>query len=149
LMLTRGWRRFDWQQVLRNEGPSITYPIEQGLTISGSVTNKQNSRLVADQNVILALLDDVKEFYEMNTDESGQFVFNDLLFPDSTEVLVQTIDSRKRRHYHIALDSIATIDPRKRSVLVPYRMDLNEAYRDYLNLSRTREQIDRSFGLSN
>lgn len=149
LMLTRGWRRFDWQQVLRNEGPSITYPIEQGLTISGSVTNKQNRRLVADQNVILALLGDVKEFYDMNTDESGHFEFNDLLFPDSTEVLVQTIDSRKRRHYDIALDSIATIDPRKRSVLVPYRMDLNEAYRDYLNLSRTREQIDRSFGLSN
>lgn len=149
LMLTRGWRRFDWQQVLRNDGQSITHPLEQGLTISGSVTNKQNRRLVADQNVILALLGDVKEFYEMNTDEAGRFEFNNLLFPDSTEVLVQTVDSRKRRHYDITLDSVATVDPRRRSVQVPYRHDHNEAYRDYLNLSRTREQIDRSFGLSN
>lgn len=149
LMLTRGWRRFDWQQVMHNEGPTLAYPIEQGLTISGSVVNKQNKRLVADQNVILALLGDVKEFYDMNTDESGRFEFNDLLYPDSTDVLVQTIDSRKRRHYDILLDSIITVDPRTRPAVIPYRTDPNDIYREYLSLSRTREQIDRSFGLSN
>jgi len=149
LMLTRGWRRFDWQKVMSLEGPILQYPLEQGLTIQGTVVNKQNRRVATSQNVILALLGDVKEFYDTETDESGKFRFENLLYPDSTEVLVQTLDARKRRHYDIILDAIINYDSRVKKPRVPHDENINKLYVSYLNQSRVREQIDRSFGLSN
>src|SRR5690606_283837 len=113
LMLTKGWRRFDWQKIMNDEFPEKVHPIELGITISGSVVQKQNRRVTANQNVVLALLGDVKEFYQIDTDDQGRFTFPDLLFPDSTEVLLQTIDSRKRRFYDILLDSLDTFDRRE------------------------------------
>jgi TonB-dependent SusC/RagA subfamily outer membrane receptor len=149
LMLTRGWRRFDWQKVMSSDGPRLQYPLEQGLTIRGTVMNKQNKRAATSQNVILALLGDVKEFYDTETDELGQFKFENLLYPDSTEVLVQTLDTRKRRHYDIILETIINYDPRIRKPSESYNQSVNSQYLAYLNQSRVREQIDRSFGLSN
>lgn len=149
LMLTRGWRRFDWQEVMSSESSDMKYPLEQGLTISGTVINKHNKRLTADQNVILALLGDVKEFYDTETDANGRFLFQNLLYPDSTEVLVQTLDSRKRRHYDIVLDTVANFDPRLPSKLLINHAADDGRYATYLSQSRVREQIDRSYGLSN
>jgi TonB-dependent SusC/RagA subfamily outer membrane receptor len=149
LMLTRGWRRFDWQKVMASDGPVLTYPLEQGLTIGGTVMNKQNKRVATGQNVILALIGDVKEFYDTETDEVGKFTFKNLLYPDSTDVLVQTLDSRKKRHYDILLDAIITYDPRVRQKRVQVLDNVNSLYMSYLTQSRFRDQIDRSFGLSN
>ncbi len=149
LMLTRGWRRFDWQKVMSSDGPSTKYPLEQGLTISGTVINKQNKRVTPNQNVILALLGDVKEFYDTETDDTGRFVFHNLLYPDSTEVLIQTLDSRKRRNYDIELDTVTNYDPRLPLKGFYGNASDGDQYLAYLNLSRAREQIDRSYGLSN
>src|SRR5690606_16052810 len=66
LMLTKGWRRFDWQKIMNDEFPEEVHPIELGVTISGSVVQKQNRRVTAYQNVVLALLGDVKEFYQID-----------------------------------------------------------------------------------
>ncbi len=149
LMLTRGWRRFDWQKVMSSDGPHLQHALEQGLAIRGTVVNKQNKRAVTGQNVILALLGGVKEFYDTETDEQGQFKFENLIYPDSTEVLLQTLDTRKRRHYDIILETIINYDPRIRKQPATYQQNVNSLYLSYLNQSRMREQIDRSFGLSN
>lgn len=150
LMLTRGWRRFEWQKIMSLNGPDIVYPLEQGLTIGGTVMNKQNNRVATGQNVILALIGDVKEFYDTETDDKGTFKFENVLYPDSTEVLVQTLDSRKKRHYDIVLDTINRYDPRsqkKSTIFLDH--DVNSRYLAYMRQSRVRDQIDRSFGLSN
>lgn len=149
LMLTRGWRRFEWQKIMSLNGPDIVYPLEQGLTIGGTVMNKQNNRVATGQNVILALIGDVKEFYDTETDDKGTFKFENVLYPDSTEVLVQTLDSRKKRHYDIVLDTINRYDPRSQKSTIFLDHDVNSRYLAYMRQSRVRDQIDRSFGLSN
>jgi len=151
LMLTKGWRRFDWQKIMTDEFPEEIHQIEMGLTISGSVVQKQNRRVTKNQNVILALLGDVKEFYQIDTDDEGRFTFLDLLYPDSTEILIQTIDSRKRRFYDILLDSLDNYDPRvlDRNRNGTRDAELKDAYATYLRSARDRERFDRAFGLQN
>lgn len=71
LLLTQGWRRFVWEDVLKSTGPAITYQPEQ-TTISGTIllnngapANKGKVSLYPDGPTVLA-------------DENGRFVFKDV-----------------------------------------------------------------------
>ncbi len=151
LMLTKGWRRFDWQKVLKGEERDYDFPIEQGLRISGKVINKSSKKPTPNQYVLFAILGDIKEFYDTETDRDGRFQFQNLMFPDSTEVILQTVDKREKRHYDIILEPQNAFDKRSTTLRIPPAnpSELSKAYADYLRLARDRDRFDRAFGLQN
>ena len=90
VMLTQGWRRFNWQDVLEAKPMPIIYPTEENISFAGKVRkdNKQGTPIKAD--VVLSILDG-QNFTSTNltTDEDGLFYFKGFDLPDSTEILIQ------------------------------------------------------------
>lgn len=88
LLLTRGWRRFNWQEVLY-ESPNIIYPPQQHLAIPGKIT-KGNRQKPVKADVFLNILDE-ENFAALNltTQDDGLFLFSGFDFKDSIEIVLQ------------------------------------------------------------
>ena len=90
LLLTHGWRRFNWQEVLAEKPSPIIYPTEENISFAGSVKkdNKKQSPVKAD--VFLNILD--KEHFaslNLTTEEDGLFYFRGFDLTDSLDILIQ------------------------------------------------------------
>lgn len=101
LMLTQGWRRFNWADMLQNKTPSFNFlPEFNGPIISGRLTNQVTNKPVKDIIAYLAIPGKRVQLYTSNSDSLGRLIFNMKDFYGPGEVVVQTnqlIDS----NYHI------------------------------------------------
>lgn len=48
LLMTQGWRRFNWESVVKYEHPKLRFPFETGLAIKGKLTGADGKRGVAN-----------------------------------------------------------------------------------------------------
>ncbi len=86
LMLTQGYRRFSYSDVVYDKNPQIFYVPEQGISLSGMLRTTTGLP-VARGNIHLTIPD--KIFYkDATTDASGYFVFTNLVFQDSSKVIL-------------------------------------------------------------
>ena len=89
LLMTHTWRRFKWQQVLNQEVPNLTYPIEQNFSLSG-VIRKEGSDKPVESEVSLSILDeDAFSLMSLKTEKDGLFYFKGFEFKDTTNILIQ------------------------------------------------------------
>ncbi len=90
LMLTQGWRRFNFGDVINNQLEQPKHFLEVGQTLSGTY---EAALLGKREGVpITALAVDPLISVSTEADEKGNFLFNELDFPDST---VFTLQSQK------------------------------------------------------
>ena len=104
LMLTQGWRRFTWKNIINNVGPNITYQPEQSITISGTVT--KGNKPVAGGKVMLMATKGTLYILDTVTNAEGKFVFDNLSFGDSTKFVVQARTKTERKFVDINLDIV-------------------------------------------
>jgi uncharacterized protein YfaS (alpha-2-macroglobulin family) len=69
LMMTRGWRRFSWNKVLKNDVPRLVYQPEHA-TIAGTVTNFKPDAPAEKHKVTIKGTD-----FSTTTDKDGKFTF--------------------------------------------------------------------------
>lgn len=106
LMLTQGYRHFEWKQIMSGGNQAIAYQPERSLGISGYVkTNK--GRPVANAKVSLFTTRGGAFFIDTLTDANGRFVFDNLTFDDSTKFVVQSRVKRGQDDVVLDLDSIS------------------------------------------
>ncbi|MGF1585035.1 MAG: TonB-dependent receptor plug domain-containing protein [Bacteroidales bacterium] len=86
LMLTHGWRRFEWNKALSGEVPDIRYPPASSLSISGKVLHPSNDQPMPNFPVSLDLFKQQGEEYTTNTDTRGSFTFDGLTFNDNVRI---------------------------------------------------------------
>lgn len=106
LMLTQGYHRFEWKEVLNNRFNTNTYLPENSLQVSGMLTTP-SGRPVVNGKVKLIDLDDSSFTLDTVTDANGRFAFTDLTFPDSLRLIVQARTDKNKKDVVIHLDSIA------------------------------------------
>lgn len=104
LMLTQGYRRFEWKQVLSGNLPPIVYQPEKSLQVSGFVKAGKNP--VAKGKVTLFTSAGGVFFMDTLTDDKGHFAFTDLIFKDSVRFVVQARTAKDRKDVDIDLDDI-------------------------------------------
>ena len=104
LMLTQGWRRFLWKNVISGIGPVLTYKAEQSTSISGTVT--KGGKPVPNGKVML--MSTKGGFFVMDTitNAEGKFNFDNLVFNDSTKFVVQARTKADRKFVEINVDAI-------------------------------------------
>ncbi|MCZ4223796.1 carboxypeptidase-like regulatory domain-containing protein [Pedobacter rhodius] len=104
LMLTQGWRRFLWKNVIGGAGPVITYKAEQSTSISGTVT--KGGKPVPNGKVML--MSTKGGFFVMDTvtNAEGKFNFDNLVFNDSTKFVVQARTKADRKFVEINIDAV-------------------------------------------
>lgn len=90
VMLTHGYRGFEWKQVLDNSYPSLAYQPEKHLEIAGVAQNLSGKPLA---NAAVSLISTIGgPILSEKTDDKGIFKFRNLEFWDSTHFVLQAVN---------------------------------------------------------
>ncbi|MCS5491510.1 TonB-dependent receptor plug domain-containing protein [Algoriphagus limi] len=94
VMLTHGWRRITWNEVLENKIPEVNFFIERGINIEGQVTDQEDTRRGLSGGKITALVGEGIEIVTSEFGPNGRFIFRDLEYQDSAKVTITAEDNR-------------------------------------------------------
>lgn len=105
LMLTQGYHRFEWKQLLNNSYPPLKYQPENSLQLSGTVLTT-GGKPVVNGKVKLFDLDSIRFTRDTVTDVNGRFAFKNLTFDDSIRFIVQARNAKNKRDVVIKMDKV-------------------------------------------
>ncbi|HEY4936358.1 MAG TPA: hypothetical protein VII44_07250, partial [Puia sp.] len=88
LLLTHGWRRFNWESVVSGNFPELKYPRDAGfLSIKGEIRNSTNLNNQDSMALLLVSRDRKKNVLKLPVNNEGKFGQNGLFFYDSVQVV--------------------------------------------------------------
>ena len=143
LMLTQGWRRFLWKEILNDNWPAISYNIEKSTIVrKGQVLDPLTNSPVAQQNISFLMLRK-KRLYERITDENGFFTFF-VDASDGKESLFFTVwdENGPQTGYKVIIDEELPGYHFTDSEEISYR---NQVKQNYLENRNVRAHIESSF----
>lgn len=133
LMMTQGWRRFDWSTIMENESQpaSTSFFVETGVELKGKVT-KNNGKNAGAISLTL-MYNKVKNKQPIikieKSDAEGNFVFYDLDILDTTTVLLQALNKNGKKS-DMTINLLPQTSPPKVKVvqtpLLPMEFDAKE-----------------------
>ena len=103
LMLTQGWRGFDWKSVSSGILPSFVYQPEQNIGVSGKVT-ESTGRPSVGSKVTLMSSAGTTVILDTITNTNGRFSFSNLIFKDSTTFVLQAKNAKGKSNVEIFVD---------------------------------------------
>ena len=107
LMLTQGWSRYSWKNMISNEPFTITHPIEKGLYIEGSVKSLVKKKPKPNIDVLMFLMgDSTSQHGKVITDRLGKFNFSLADFYGRQKLSIQTKENDKRKDNNVMLDRV-------------------------------------------
>lgn len=134
LLLTQGWRRFIWKNVIADLSPIIRYEAEKGLKISGTITTYGGKPLA---NSKVSVFSSSGGFFAIDTltDDKGRFNFGPMMFNDSTKFIVQARNAKNKASVEIKLDVFDGQIITKNKNNGDIEINVNEALSGYLQKS--------------
>lgn len=131
LMLTQGWRTFEWTDIMESKYPAIRFAQEQDLTLWGRLI-RSNGDPISKGEVLLFLKDQYQTFITTATNADGYFGFQGFYFTDTIQVVVQGSDSRGSRS-DVEISMLSRQNPPSKSdyVLKPNLILQTALYSDY------------------
>ncbi|WP_432713436.1 carboxypeptidase-like regulatory domain-containing protein [Pedobacter sp.] len=147
LMLTQGYRRFAYKDILADRYPKVSYLPEQGMNITGTLRDrtgmpvkKAGLRLTVPGRTYSA---------EALTSPSGIFNFQNLNFPDSSQVVISAKYGANGNNLMIMVDPIpaAAMSPNRNAAEEVQNIDstlnnyLNNSKKQYSYLRQLKEVV--------
>jgi hypothetical protein len=134
LMLTQGYRRFSFKDILANKYTPITYAPEQGMEITGTLRDRTGMPV---KKAALRLTIPGKTYSaEAITSPSGLFAFKNLNIPDSSEVVVSAKYNSNGNNMMIMVDQAPSPAITKNAYAPDEVMNIDSALSTYLNNSK-------------
>ncbi|MDQ4140073.1 MAG: TonB-dependent receptor plug domain-containing protein, partial [Bacteroidota bacterium] len=96
LLLTQGWRRFNWKETVAGTFPALKYSNETDLSITGKLVTNKN-KPVEGGEALLYLQGQHQAFITTETDKQGAFAFDGFDFTGTIDVVIQGTDANGRR----------------------------------------------------
>lgn len=127
LMMTQGWRRFNWPEIIEGQFPRINYPLEQGFTLEGKITKLNNNNKSVAADVYISTMGSEFVMDQVKTEEDGEFLFLGLNFPDTTDIIIQANqqqddDNDKKKKRRADIDQLGPDGKRNVDILLaPWR----------------------------
>jgi TonB-dependent SusC/RagA subfamily outer membrane receptor len=146
LMLTQGYRRFSWKQLLSNSLPADAFPVEKSLSISGHISTLGGKPL---PNGGVKVLSNKGGFFFKDTiaDNTGAFLFKDLVFADSTKFLVQARSSKDRKNVKIDIDNIPLQTAGFNKNAADLQVNINDGLSQYIHNTKASYDSQIKSGL--
>ncbi|HEY8929881.1 MAG TPA: TonB-dependent receptor [Mucilaginibacter sp.] len=146
LMLTQGYRYFNWKKILSDGEPNIKFQPEKGLSISGKVSKWGKPFLNAKVKLFsnkggTFMLDTV-------TDKDGRFAFNDLMFEDSTKFVIQSKVPKGQDAVTLDLDTTFSHQLELKTNFHPVITDISADFSGYLLNQRRFYEEQQRFGIN-
>ncbi|TSD63820.1 TonB-dependent receptor [Inquilinus sp. KBS0705] len=148
LMLTQGYHRFEWRDVLNDKIAADAYEPENALTVMGTVSTP-SGKPVPNGKVKLINFDDINYSYETVTDADGKFAFGNLSFADSVRFIVQATNAKNKRDVVINLDSIAPANTAANKNRADFEITTADAPAEYAQSSKALYSEQLRYGVGN
>ncbi len=107
LMLTQGYHRFEWKQVLNNTSPPIAYQPEKGIELQGSIKTLSGKIVTNGKIAIMCVKEGV--IIDTLTDATGNFKIGDLNFSDTAKLVLSA--KKNKSNPNVIIDVIPTKYP--------------------------------------
>lgn len=142
-MLTQGWRRFTWQNIINKVQPDFMYKPEKTLALRGKVTNNKKPVPNAD---LIVFTSKAGGIMQVKANANGEFDLDSLSFPDSTKFVIQARSEKGRKFVEIIMDEgfDQLIPAQNQSVL---NANINSSMISYLKNSKTQYEELLKYGL--
>ncbi len=92
LMLTQGYRNFEWKQVLAKDPAVLAFQPEKGLEISGRITSVSNTPV--SNGTVTLVPSKGGPVLSSQSDSNGVFRFSNLVFADTAHVVLSAVNSK-------------------------------------------------------
>lgn len=131
LMLTQGWRKINWENLIDNKLPKSTFEPENSLQIRGTLFGKNNAPVANGKISLFSSTNGVFANSTM-TDENGKFVFDELDFNDSTRFTLQGSKEKKQNSLKVKWETVPpqSVGPTKN--LGDFEADVHQSLKGYL-----------------
>ena len=103
VLLTHGWSRFTWEDVLKGSFPDQGHYIEQGINIAGQITEQNQTKKGLGGGKISAIVGEGEELLTTEYGPDGSFLLTDLQCQDSETVTLTAEDQRARNFINLAI----------------------------------------------
>ncbi|HTE25629.1 hypothetical protein [Flavitalea sp.] len=126
LMMTQGWRRFNWNQPFRKTATTPKFPPEfDGHLVGATITYNKGQQPVAGAKAYLSVPGTKTQFYPSMTDQEGKAYFDIRDYYGKNELVVQT-EVLKDSNYRIDISDPFS-DRYSDKPLLPFNIDRSQA----------------------
>ncbi len=97
LLMTQGWRRFNWKKVNSQEPVVLKYPVESSISFRGTMHKSDRNEIVKDGKVsfIIRGADSTSILAEATVTDKGEFLLSDINYKKDAEVAYMGTNNKK------------------------------------------------------
>jgi hypothetical protein len=148
LMLTQGYHRFEWKQILSDNFPALAWQAEKTLEITGHVTTS-GGKPVAHGRVSLLSTGGGLFIVDTLTDGKGNFAFRNMIFGDSVKFAIQARTDKDHKNVRIDLDNVKLQGVSENKTAPDIQVSVNDVAPEYLKSSKVFYNEQMKYGLAN
>ena len=148
LMMTQGYRRFAWKQIIADSFAPLAFQPEKTLNISGHVKTLGGKPVAKGKITIMSTTGGVF-LLDTLTDEQGAFAFKNLVFRDSVKFVIQARNAKDGKNVEIDLDNVSPQIVTANKNLGDIEVNVNATLMPYLQNSKTQYDDFLKYGLAN
>jgi len=150
LLMSRGWRRFVWKDILNEKFPETNFEVQQGFLVSGKLKARGSKKAVSKGKVRqIGTFNGLPSLEEATTKGNGSFEMKNLLYYEDIS-FIQAADKKGKSSVILELDSILSTPFNDKVALGPssYNMPM-KVDEDFIKRSKERRIIDSVFSFEN
>jgi hypothetical protein len=103
VMMTNGWRRFKWENVLSQQWPKLNFPIDNYLSLNGAVYGLSKTQLHGKELTgIITTKNKMNNYVNIPLNEKGQFRVTGIYLFDTAKLYYQINNDKDKRLTSIA-----------------------------------------------
>ncbi|RFZ85441.1 carboxypeptidase regulatory-like domain-containing protein [Mucilaginibacter terrenus] len=138
LMLTQGYRRISYRNIIAGKAPNITIlPEQNGLEVSGVLRN--STGMTISKGYVKLQVPSKNFFAESVTDMVGNFRFSKLNFADSSKVIITgRASNTPSRNLVVTANDETYQYPSKNNMTGDEVVNIDSTFKDYLQNSKRR-----------
>lgn len=136
LMLTQGWSRFKWPDIMGYVSKAPVYPAEITQKVSGTLTTP-GGKPVEKANVSLVSMSNGLMKLDTLSDAKGHFSFDNLDFGDSTKFVIKARTAKNGKNIEINMDVVPEQVVTKNKNTGDIEVNVNEAIQGYIKKSES------------
>ena len=115
VMMTNGWRRFKWTDVLAGKFPKTPHQPSDYLVLNGKVNGLNKTELLNKELTAILEINKKQEFLNIPVGSDGSFSLPGLLFFDTAKIYYQFNNDKDK-----ILTSRANIDIKNNLIKIPF-----------------------------
>jgi len=149
LMLTQGYRRFVWKDILGDTFPAQQFQAEKSLTISGAIKTGSGKPVPKAKVTLFTSTGGRPVILDTVADANGKFAFNDMVFKDSIRFVVQARNEKGGKNVEIEMDNVTLPQAGKNKNAPDLVVTQSSALSSYLQNSKNKYLQEIKYGLGN